>query len=121
MFSKFLRGKDDKSLAALKIQFEMEFAKANRKFKKKQSCKNKKGRPPLGQLHLNVINVKENIDFTDIARKVATTRNGRRLHVKVAGDMENKNKDRLPVCFIFFIYWMLSVCFVVFFACFLLI
>jgi len=41
MFSKFLRGQDPTTLAALKMQWDMEFAKANRKFQKSKIRKKK--------------------------------------------------------------------------------
>ena len=42
MFSKFLRGQDPARLAALKMQWDMEFAKANRKFQKSKKDQKKR-------------------------------------------------------------------------------
>lgn len=95
MFSKFLRGQDPTTLAALKLQWDMEFAKANRKFQKSKISKKKKGRPPLGQLNLNSLrNDGKFIDLTNIARSVATTREGRRLHHKVAEKMQKPTETK---------------------------
>lgn len=99
MFSKFLQGKDASTLAALKLQWEMEFNKANRKYAKQKKQKKKSGRPPLGQLNLNSLKKDGKfIDLTDIARSVATTREGRRLHNKVTEKIE-KGKPTKKVYF----------------------
>ena len=99
MFSKFLYGKDPSTLAALKLQWDMEFAKANRKFTKQKKQKKNSGRPPLGQLNLNSLKKDGKfIDLTNIARNVATTREGRRLHHKVASKLE-KPESSNQVCF----------------------
>ena len=100
MFSKFLRGQDPTTLAALKMQWDMEFAKANRKFKKSKTSKKKKGRPPLGQLNLNTLrNDGKFIDLTNIARSVATTREGRRLHQKVTEKIQKPKETKEVVFF----------------------
>ena len=95
MFSKFLRGQDPARLAALKMQWDMEFAKANRKFQKSKKDQKKKGRPPLGQLNLDALRKDGKfIDLTNIARSVATTREGRRLHQKVTGKMQKPEETK---------------------------
>ena len=95
MFSKFLRGKDPTTLAALKLQWDMEFAKANRKFSKQKNKKKKKGRPPLGQLNLKALQTDGKfVDLTNIARSVATTREGRRLHHKVTENLEKPKQTK---------------------------
>ena len=105
MFSKFLQCQDEDGLAAVKMQFQMEFAKATRKFKKNTQKKAKqKGRPALGQLELNKFLKKferqeKMMNFTKIARKVATTREGQRRHNKVTKEMAKGEKTHKPVCF----------------------
>ena len=83
----------------------MEFAKTTRKFKKNTQKQGKeKGRPALGQLELtqflNKFKKQEKLlNFTKIARKVATTREGQRRHNKVTKEMSKEEKIRKPVCF----------------------
>jgi len=99
MFSKFLHGQDQNALEALELQWRMEFAKAQRKFKcnKKEegpTSKKKRGRPALGQLNLNtLVNVKDSAGLSKLARSIATTREGRRLHAKVAKDYAEKKQS----------------------------
>ena len=116
MFSKFLQCKDEEGLAAIKMQFQMEFAKANRKFQKnkKNPVGEKRGRPALGQLKLSQLLSNANkmaddaktVDLTKIARSVATTREGRRLHDQVtkgfAGENENQKKVFVLINYCFF-------------------
>ena len=85
----------------------MEYAKARRKFEKKKAEQKKKdqtkGRPPLGQLHLNSMlsSVDKVIDLTKIARDVATTREGRRNHSRGAQNLDAKKaQPSKPVCFL---------------------
>ena len=115
MFSKFLHGKDPDTLAAMKLQWDMEFAKANRKVLQSKNQKKKKGRPPLGQLYLNTLNGDgKTVDITNIARKVATTREGRRLHGK-ATEKKQENDSSKPVCFLLLACCVLPTYFFVFF------
>lgn len=103
MFSKFLQCQDKDALAAVKMQFQMEFAKATRKFKKNiQKTGKKTGRPALGQLQFAKLqkqseNQGKVLDFTEIARKVATTRFGQRLHSKVTKGIAEEGKTRKAV------------------------
>ena len=105
MFSKFFCGKNESTLEALEVQWRMEYAKARRKFEKKKAEQKKKdqtkGRPPLGQLHLNSMlsSVDKVIDLTKIARDVATTREGRRNHSRGAQNLDAKKaQPSKPVC-----------------------
>lgn len=109
MFSKFLRGQDESALQALELQWRLEYAKAQRKFKKNPQ-KGKKGRPTLGNLHLNVLNGKDSVDLSKIARSIATTREGRRLHAKVTGQQVKQKEaesdgKKVCVCFCLFVYF----------------
>ena len=120
MFSKFLHGQNEETLTAMKVQWEMEFAKASRKFQCKKTEQKKKGRPPLGELNLN--NLTSGLDLSKIARSVATTREGRRLHHKAAENVE-KSKDNKLVCFFLLclgyclhVYCILITCLLHFFA-----
>lgn len=115
MFSKFLRGKDSNTLAALKMQWDMEFAKANRKFDQEKKQKKKSGRPPLGQLMMNTLNGDgKSVDLTKIARNVATTREGRRRHKKMMGTMDGKDGCN-RVCFPLLVCCVFFVCLLAFF------
>ena len=123
MFSKLLRGKSETALFALKQQWEMEFQKANRKFQKLKVGKKKTGRPALGHLKLGALHDQEEaIDLTKIARSVATTRIGQRLHKQVVKNLAKvKENDSLSkkvrFCLIIFSYYLLS--FLCFFCVFL--
>ena len=93
----------------------MEFAKVNRKVLQSKNQKKKKGRPPLGQLYLNTLNGDgKTVDITNIARKVATTREGRRLHGK-ATEKKQENDSSKPVCFLLLACCVLPTYFFVFF------
>ena len=94
MFSKFLSGKNESSLAALEVQWRMEFAKAKRKFDKSKESKKKSGRPPLGTLKMNTLKKDgKTIDLTKIARGIATTREGRRLHHQVTEQIQKSKEN----------------------------
>ena len=123
MFSKFLRGQDESALQALELQWRLEYAKAQRKFKKNPQ-KSKKGRPTLGNLHLNVLNGKNSVDLSKIARSIATTREGRRLHAKVTGQQVKQKEaesdgKKVCVCFCLFVYFVVVSFFFYFYALFL--
>ena len=129
MFSKFLQCKGEEALDAVKLQFQMEFANASRKFKKnKKKTKKKAGRPPLGALNLSKLLNTDNklgnpLDFSKIARSVATTRNGRRVYKTMAKEIEDGKKSRKKVCFCFHVVCFLSCIlfdFFVFFVCILI-
>ena len=116
MFSKFLAGKDESMLQAMEMQWKMEYLKAKRKFAKKKESENKKGRPPLKTLQLSLLEGSNALNLTEIARKVATTQSGARVHHramhKVMGDDKKASLKTqvclcLPVC--------LFVCFLFFF------
>ena len=114
MFSKFLHGKNAEALAAMEIQWKMEYAKASRKFQCKKKEEKKKGRPPLGQLNLN--NLTSGLDLSKIARSVATTREGQRVHHRAAEQIEGeKKKKKVCFCLLFLIYCLHLYC--IFIAC----
>ena len=108
MFSKFLYGKDEDTLAAMKIQWNMEFSRATRKILKKKKKHNSKGRRLREQVNLNALS--EGIDLTKLATLVATTRDGRRMHQKVTENTEN-NSHKVLVCFCFVSFPLSSFCF----------
>ena len=93
MFSKFFAGQSESTLAALEMQWRMEYAKATRKFAKQKEDDKKGGRPKLGQLQLNVLNTGKSMDFSAIARNVATTRKGRRIHKCAVKTIERNKKQ----------------------------
>ena len=114
MFSKFFNGQNEKTLEALELQWRAEYAKAQRKFQKQKEEKKRRGRPKLGQIQLNLLNIAEKIDLSSIARKVATTREGRRIHQHAAKGVEKrksssskKQVNRFTFC-IFFACSMLA-------------
>lgn len=123
MFSKFLSGKNAETLEAMEMQWRLEFAKAKRKFDKKKN-KKKKGRPAMGTLRIPILNDDGNgknslSDLSEIARSVATTRAGRRVHDKVTANQRKKKETCKTV---FDVYFCLFVprFFVCFFAIFCL-
>ena len=112
MFSKFFNGQSEKELNALEMQWRMEMRKAQRKFQAKKKPKTTKGRPPLGQLHLNLAQNKA-FNLSSIARAVATTREGQRTHERAAKIVEsNKENSDKSVCVFFarFVRCVLVVC-----------
>ena len=117
MFSKFLYGKDEDALAAIKMEFNMEFSKATRKILKKKRKENSKGRRLKIQPNLNGLS--EGIDLTKLASLVATTRDGRRLHQKVSKDTEKKS-DQVIVFFALYFFhlscFLFFVCFMIFYS-----
>lgn len=84
MFSKFFCGKSEETLAALEVQWRTEYARAQRKFRNAAGKKKAKGRLPLSHLNLNVLNSGTNLDLSELARKIATTRDGQRAHKSAA-------------------------------------
>ena len=76
----------------MEMQWRQEFASAQRKFQLReeqiQEKRAKKGRKPLGELKISVL--PKVVDLTNIARKVATTREGRRVHNKATNEVVNK-------------------------------
>ena len=100
----------------------MEFAKTSRKFEKMKIGKKKKGRPAMGQLKLSMPdNAEKQLDLSKIARSVATTRIGQRLHQQVANNIaQKKAKDSLgkKVRFCLSIFCFTFTCFFLFFVCF---
>ena len=95
MFSKFFCGQNESTLAALEVQWRMEYTRAQRKFQAKKVAEQKRGHAQLGHLNLNVLNDGKSVDLSELARKVATTRAGQRAHKSVAKsiDQNNENKD----------------------------
>lgn len=94
MFSKFFNGQNEQTLAALEMQWKMEYAKAQRKFQKKKDAENTRGRATLGGLNLNVFNNGKSLDFSALARKVATTREGQRSHKSVTKGIAKNTEDK---------------------------
>ena len=110
MFSKLFQGKNEEALVAMRMQCELAFAKCFRKFEKKKKSKTTKGRRPLGELKLNAACEKgKGVDLTSIARIVATTREGRRLHHKVTSEIQ-KNPETVCFCLCLFVVYLLFAC-----------
>lgn len=110
MFSKFFNGQNEQTLEALEMQWRLEYAKARRKFAKNEE-KKKRGRPALGTLKLPVFDSEKTgksslKDLTELARSVATTREGQRVHKKAAESQEKAQHSRKTVfCFDFLYYF----------------
>ena len=95
MFSKFLSSKNESELAAMEMQWRMEFAKASRKFRNKKTGKQKRGRPAVSKLAAGMFaNMKISEDLTKVANSLATTRDGRRLHHQVAENIAKRNEKK---------------------------
>ena len=123
MFSKFLSGQNEETLEALEMQWRLEYAKAKRKFDQKIKKKGR-GRPALGSLKLPVLGgdgkgKKSLKDLTEIARSVATTRPGRRVHSKATAKKNDSCKLVLIFCFCLFVDYFFTLFFVIF-CCYLL-
>lgn len=114
MFSKLFNGQNEETLQALELQWRTEYAKAQRKFRKQKEVQKKGGRPKLGQLQLNLLDIAKKMDLTSIARNVATTREGRRNHQHAAKCVEkrksssSKKQVNLFTFYIFFACLMLA-------------
>ena len=96
MFSKFFCGQNEKTLAALEVQWRMEYTRAQRKFQAKKAAEQKRGRAQLGHLNLNVLNDGKSVDLSELARKVATTRAGQRAHKSAAKSVDQNNEKKDP-------------------------
>lgn len=96
MFSKFFSAKNESELAALEMQWQMEFAKASRKFR---NSKPSKGRPALNKLPLGMFsNLASSDSLNKIARDIASTRDGRRVHHQVAEEIAKHKAQKNTDC-----------------------
>ena len=95
----------------------MEMRKVQRKFQVKKKTKTKKGRPPLGQLQLN-LSKNGAFNLSSIDRSVATTREGQRNYERVAKIIEsNKENSNEPVCVFLRVWCVVYSLFFFFFLC----
>ena len=107
MFSKFFNGQNEKTLEALELQWRAEYAKAQRKFEKQKEEKKRGGRPKLGQIQLNLLNIDKSIDLSSIARNVETTREVRHIHecaVKCVEKRKSSSSKKQVNLFTFYIF-----------------
>ena len=108
MFSKFFNGQNEQTLAALEMQWRMEYSRAQRKFQHKNAAKKTKGRSLSGKLNLNLFNNGKSLDLSELARKVATTRVGQRAH-KCAAKGVAESTESKPTKVIFYLLVLIVV------------